>query len=188
MIVADDGGRGRGGGGRGGRKETARLGIGAVRWLLLLLLSVVNVSMRKTGAATGRWLAVADRQQRLAVSVGGGNAVAPQAVLALLKRRRATPNEGPASLLAACGTAYIHINPRLSSVDLSIISSRGGRHLRVAPLSRRCVSLVIITFLFFFYYYLIEGNGRALPILGFLSRIYTLLTLRSLDDRARARD
>lgn len=157
MIVADDGGQGRGSGGRGGGKETARLSIRVVR-LLRLLLGVVNdASMWETA---GRWLAVAiavaaDRQQCLAVSVCGGNAVAPQAVLALLKGRRTTSNDGPASLLAARDTAYIHINPRLSSVDIFIIFARGTTPARGSSLSRRCV---LVGFLFFFLFLLNRGD------------------------------
>lgn len=73
---------------------------------------------------------VADRQQRLAISVRGGNAVTPQAVLTLLERRSATPKDIPvAALLAAAsrGTAYIY-QARDCHQSISRLSPCGGRH------------------------------------------------------------
>jgi len=78
---------------------------------------------------------VADRQQRLAITMRGGNAVASQAVLALLKRGRAIPNRRPAVVTAALlaaprDTAYIYMKPEaLISRSISRLSPVRGTNI-----------------------------------------------------------
>jgi len=89
---------------------------------------------------------VADRQQRLTISMRGRNAVAPQTVLTLLKGCSATSKDIPAAALLAAprGTAYIY-QVRDSHKSISRLSSYGGRPAPVALLdsmSRSAVSLV----------------------------------------------
>jgi len=102
--------------------------------VMIVVVVVVCVPMRN------RLTVVADRQQRLAITMRGGNAVASQTVLALLKRGRAVPNRCPAVVAAALlaaprGTIYIHeARGSHQSIDLSSISGTGDKHLRAPPL------------------------------------------------------
>lgn len=96
----------------------------------VLLRVVVNVTMSSGLAATAIVVVVVvvtDRQQRLAVSVSGDHAVAPQTLLTLLKRGRATPKESPAALPLAAprDTAYIYIKPE-TLINRSLDYSLGG--------------------------------------------------------------
>lgn len=78
-----------------------------------MLRVVVNMSKsgRLIAAVAAIVVVVADRQQRLTISMRGRNAVAPQTVLTLLKGRSATSKDIPAAALLAAprGTAYIYI-------------------------------------------------------------------------------
>jgi len=88
---------------------------------------------------------VADRQQRLTISMRGRNAVAPQTVLTLLKGCSATSKDIPAAALLAAprGTAYIY-QVRDSHKSISRLSSYGGRPAvaLLDSMSRSAVSLV----------------------------------------------
>lgn len=93
----------------------------------VLLRVVVNVTMSSGLAATAIVVVVTDRQQRLAVSVSGDHAVAPQTLLTLLKRGRATPKESPVALPLAAprGTEYIYTKPE-TLINRSLDYSLGG--------------------------------------------------------------
>lgn len=119
-----------------------------------VLLGVVNVTLIATAAGVVV-VVVTDRQQRLAVSMSGDHAVAPQTLLTLLKRGRATPKGSPAVLPLAApriGTAYIYIKLETLINRISRLSPRGGgQHLLgVASLSTVCLVARCVSLFFFF--------------------------------------
>jgi hypothetical protein len=106
--------------------------------MIVVVVVVVVVCMPMRNRLT--IAAVADWQQRLAITMRGGNAIASQAVLALLKTGRAIPNRHSAVVTAVLlaaprGTAYIYMKPEaLISRSISCLSPVRGTNLRAPPL------------------------------------------------------
>lgn len=105
--------------------------------------------MSKSGgliAAAAIVVVVADRQQRLTIPMRGGNAVAPQAVLALLEGCSAIPKDIPAAALLAASRGTAYIKPE-TLISRSLDYLRAGINtcwwlLSIVYLAARCISLI----------------------------------------------